>query len=267
MRVTAVLIVVAILAAGVALFARDNPLVTRAQGYAETVATNAAATYVTLRTLNAFLSTAQEVEVGGSLFVSGNVQPLKVLEPIDDTVERVAGAIFVVMAATGLLAVALGPVGVGGWVLVALACAIALIERGVGRSPGVSRPLLIYGGFLALALPLAFVLAATVADAMTDAVWLRHQAIIAEITRGIAEVAETGTGEEEGGWIVTLIEPLGSIGEYRDFATGVYGRADELVASFVMILAVFLFKIFVLPLLVLGGFFVAARHLARRATP
>ena len=73
---------------------RDNPVVSAAQGYAADVATTAAASYVTLRTLNAFLSTAQEIEVGLSFIASGSARPLKVLEPIDDTVERIAGLVF-----------------------------------------------------------------------------------------------------------------------------------------------------------------------------
>lgn len=49
---------------------RDNPLVAAGRDYAQGVATTAAASYVTLRTLNAFLSTAQEIEVGLSFIAS-----------------------------------------------------------------------------------------------------------------------------------------------------------------------------------------------------
>ena len=55
-----------IVVAAIAMVFRDNPLNAAAQRYAQSVATTSAATYVTLRTLNAFLSTAQEVEVGFS---------------------------------------------------------------------------------------------------------------------------------------------------------------------------------------------------------
>ena len=64
--------------------AADDPLTHSAQGYAADIATKAAATYVVLRTLNAVLSTAQEVEVGVSFIASGSAQPLKVLEPLDE---------------------------------------------------------------------------------------------------------------------------------------------------------------------------------------
>ncbi|WOI55521.1 hypothetical protein [Palleronia sp. LCG004] len=259
---TMVILCLGLASAAIAVVARDAPLVGRAQAYAETVATSSAATYVTLRTLNAFLSTAQEIEVGGSLFVSGNVQPLKVLEPIDDTVERVAGAIFAIMAATGIVAVALGPLGTGGWMLLALGCGVAVAELSLGRRAALSRPLLGYGAFLAVALPLAFVIAAGVADALTDAVWVRHQAIIADITRGIAEPAGLDDARGEG-WIATMGDSLGSIADYRTFAVGIYNRADDLVASFVMILAVFVFKLFVLPIVVLAAFVLAWRQAAQ----
>lgn len=252
-----VLIVVAALAVALAVWGRDNPLFSRAQGYAETIATTSAATYVTLRTLNAFLSTAQEVEVGGSLFVSGTAQPLKVLEPIDDTVERIAGAVFVVMVTTGVLAVALGPVGGVGLAMLALGCLAAVVTRGA-----MARSLAGYGLFLAVALPVSFVLSALVADLMTQAVWAENQLIIADITRGVADVADAeATGDT--GWLETLTASMTSLADYRAFAIGIYENADRLVASFVMIVAVFVFKIFVLPALLLGGFFVTLRSMLR----
>ncbi|MBJ3762375.1 hypothetical protein ILP92_06420 [Maribius pontilimi] len=263
------LLVLALAASALAWGWRDNPLVHRAQGYAQSVATTSAATYVTLRTLNAFLSTAQEIEVGGSLFVSGTVQPLKVLEPIDDTVERIAGGIFVVMITTGVLAVALGPVGGVGLGMVALALGVAglgALVRGRPVLAGLTRGLAIYGIVLALALPLVFVVADLVADRMTDAVWLENQRIITEITRGVADVAEAETATDAG-WIEALTTPMTSIAEYRAFAASIYANADQLVGSFVMILAVFVFKILVLPILLLGGVFIAARALVRQAGP
>lgn len=76
----------------ITVFPRANPLTSAAVAQARAVATASAGTYVGLRTLNALLSSAQEVEVGGSLIVQGTVKPLKALEPVDDTVERIAAA-------------------------------------------------------------------------------------------------------------------------------------------------------------------------------
>lgn len=72
-------------------------------------ATTSAATYVTLRTLNAVLSTVQEAAFTGSVVVAeATVQPLKALEPIDDTVERISDVVFAIMLAAGVLSVAMG---------------------------------------------------------------------------------------------------------------------------------------------------------------
>jgi hypothetical protein len=241
---------------------RDNPMTRGAQDYAESIAATSAATYVTLRTLNALLSTAQEVEVGGSFFVSGNAQPFKWLEPIDDTVERVAGVIFAIMIATGVLAVALGPLGAAGYSMIAVALLVWLLGRLFDSRPlaaALGRWLAWYGAFLALAVPLAFVVAAAVADRLTDAAWDRHSATVAEITADIeneAPVDGSGPAGAVGG-------SLRKIEQYQELATNVWSRADELIQGLVGLLAVYIFKLFVLPLMILGAFFVVARSLAR----
>lgn len=231
-----------------------NPLTRAAQAHAETVAAISAATYVSLRALNAFLSTAQEIEVGGSLVVSGSAQPFKGLEPIDDTVERIAGLVFALMAVSGVLAVAMGPVGGIGWAMVTLAALVWLVPR--AQVPGLralARRMLSYGLFLGLALPLAFVLAAVFADAMTERTYERHKAAVAELTAEIAPedvTAETSTWQD--------------MERYRRMAGTVYSQADRLISGYLAILAVFVFRIFVFPLVLLGLFFVITRHFAQK---
>jgi hypothetical protein len=241
-----------VLSLGLALFYRQNPVTMAAQAYAEEVATASAATYVSLRVLNAFLSTAQEIELGGSLGVSANARPLKILEPIDDTIERIAGLIFGVMVATGVLAVAMGPVSAVGSALVALAAAVWLVQLRGGGMDGLARKMVSYGVFLGLALPVAFVLTAQVANRMTDAVYDRHTEVIAHITDS---VGANDLAADEGIWR--------EVDRYRTLATSIYAEADTLIQSYIAILAVYAFRIFVLPLLILGGFFVLARHFAR----
>lgn len=109
--------------------------------------------------MNAFLSTAQEVEIGGSLGVSANIQPLKTLEPIDDTIERITSLIFTTMVFTGLLAVALGPVSAVGAALIFGALALWIADRLIGQRDLIvvmARQLSWYGAFLAIILPGAF---------------------------------------------------------------------------------------------------------------
>lgn len=240
----ALLCVAALAAAGL----RDNPLVAAAQGYARGVATTAAASYVTLRTLNAFLSTAQEIEVGLSFIASGSARPLKVLEPIDDTVERIAGLVFGVMVVTGVIAVALGPVSAIGLALLATALALWAIS-GRGHT-GLPRRLAWYGGFLGLALPLALVASEPLALTLTEGTYQRNIALVEEITARVGGSA--ALGEEEPG-----------LSEYRQLANNLWSRADDLIGALLAVLGVQVFRIFILPLMLIGGLFVVARHYAR----
>lgn len=239
-----------------ALFHTANPLTRAARDYAGTVAASSAAIYVTLRSLNAVLSVAQEIEVGGSLVVSGTVQPLKVLEPIDDTIERIAGLVFFVMVATGVLAVALGPVGGVGWAMVALACVLAALP-GRWQRPVLGRRLGVYGAVLGLAVPLAFVLTGAMADRMTHTVWLENKAVIDEIT---GHVQPDAAIPEDSGWFSLIPDDLA---HYQVVAGRLVTRADDLIASYIAVLSVFVFKLLVLPALLLGGLYLGLSALVR----
>ena len=193
--------------------------------------------------------------MGGSFFVQGSARPLKALEPIDDTIERIAGFVFVVMIATGVITVAMGPVSAVGFGMIALAAVLTLFQR---RYPGLITPtarrFISYGAFLALALPLSFVVAALVADALTAEVWATHSAQIAKITAGL----EAAPGSDDAGiWAV-----LRDADRYREVAARIWSQADSLIGSYVSILAVYVFKVFLLPGLILGAFLILARWAA-----
>ncbi len=229
--------------------AADDPLTRTAQTYAADIATKAAGTYVTLRALNAVLSTAQEVEVGMSFIASGTAQPLKILEPVDDTIERIAGLVFGVMVATGVLAVALGPVSAVGLTLLALGLVIAAVSP----RRGMYRRLAWYGMFMGLALPLGLALAAPLAGMLTEATYQRNLAVVTEITQTVG-----------GGNIMSAEEPVElGLNDYRKIATNVWQRADELIGGLVAMFGVYVFRIFILPMLLIGGLFFAVRSFAR----
>lgn len=234
-----------------------------AQEYARDVAVASGGVYLTLRSLNAFLSTAQEVQVsGGAIFVNGSLQPLKVLEPVDDTVERIASLVFQVMVITGVLAVALGPASAVGFAMLAMAAMIALglrQDRGPGRAAMLARRLGWYGAFLGLALPCSFLIAAMVADHMTQDVVAQHRAILDEITEQVAPELDSPGGGGALDWMRGISDDAQ---RYTALAGNIYGRADDLIASLVAITSVMIFKLLILPLLILGGFFVSARFFA-----
>lgn len=249
MNRTLLLLIGAALCVALSLFvARSDgdPLTGGAQAYAADIATKSAATYVTLRTLNAVLSTAQEIEVGLTFIASGTAQPLKVLEPVDDTVERIAALVFGVMVATGVLAVALGPVSALGLALLAVALAIATFFP----QRRMSRPLGWYGLFFGLALPVSLVLAAPLSEALTQTTYARNLAVVNEITQQVS-------GGQE-----VVAQDLG-LNDYRKIAANVWNRADELIGAMVALVGVYVFRIFILPLMLVGGLFFAARSFAR----
>lgn len=191
----------------------------------------------------------------GGVIVSGSAQPLKVLEPIDDTVERIAGVVFFMMVATGVIGLAMGPVTAIGFGLLGMAALLSLTARD-GRGGTLVRPLGIHGCILAIAVPFSFLVASLLADWMTASVWAEHDAILAEISATVApEVKARGLD----GWR----DLLENAKRYGKLATGIYDRADELVASFVAILAVLLIKVLVLPLVILGAFVLLARNLSK----
>lgn len=251
-----ILLVVVAASLAAAIWHRQNPLVERSAAYAQNIATASAATYITLRSLNAVLSTAQEVEVGGSLVVSGTAQPLKVLEPIDDTIERIASVVFALMIATGILSLSVGPLGAVGGGMIAIAGTIWMVDVVIGRrdvTAALSRRLIWYGLFFLLALPLSFVLADLLSGHLTGQVLADHQAIVKQIT---ASVGATGPGEDTGF--------LQTADRYRELAGNIWDRADELIGSYIAILSVFIFRIFLLPALIVGGFLVLTRFFAHR---
>ncbi len=250
------LMAVAALSFWVAAGGRTVPLTDRAADYARNISVNASATYVTLRTLNAFLSSAQEIEVGVSLIGQGSAQPLKVLEPIDDTVERIAAAVFAVMLASGVLAVSMGPLGAIGFALLggaALVWAAALATDRMGALGGLPRQMAVYGGFFGIGVPLAFLLSALLADRLTEQSWAEHSRIVREITASVAD----GTLKEDGG----LRAMMERFDQYQHLAANITSRADELIGSLISLLSVFIFKVLVLPVLLIGGLLVVARSL------
>lgn len=254
--VAALLLLLAAASFWAAAHHRELPQTTRAADYARDISVTASATYVTLRTLNAFLSSAQELEVGVSLFASGSAQPLKVLEPIDDTVERIAAVVFGVMVASGVLAVTMGPLGAVGFALLGLAALLwagAVAAGRVNPLGGAPRQLAVYGGFLGLGIPVAFLLSALVADRLTVETWAAHSRVIAEIT---ATVEEEGVDVTDAGGVRGMMD---RVEQYQTLASNLTSRADELVGSLISLLSVYIFKVLVLPVMLIGGLFVIAR--------
>ena len=79
---------------------------------------------------------------------------------------------------------------------------------------------------------------------------------------GIPTLKSVSTGQE--GWFAAMAGLAGDAERYQTLMGEVFARADDLIGSYIAILSVFVFRIVILPLLVLGAFFVLARGLAQR---
>ena len=145
-----------------------NPAVRWAESSVQQIAASMTGVYVSLRVINAALSAAQEIEVGASVGAQANVQPLKVLEPVDDTVERVADVVFAVAVGAAVATVGLNPVAVlGAFVLGGglLVMAAGLVWPNLpGGIAGLARRAVRLGGAVALVLPLVVVLGLELGD-------------------------------------------------------------------------------------------------------
>ena len=249
-------VVLAVLCLGLAVTPERNPMIRQAEAYQGEIAVAAGATYVSLRAINAFLSAAQEVQVGGSLVVEGSVQPLKWLEPVDDTVERVSAAIFAVAVLTGVLKISLAPVASVGFALLAL----ALLTRGgceaaTGwhRAPGALRRLGgVCGGLgfaFAIGLPLAFVGGVWGGDMLTADAAREANATLSMIAGEARKLVALDDQSWRESWEA-----------YRGAARFFWDHADDLLTASLSLVGVFLLRMVVLPMVLLLALWAAARR-------
>lgn len=241
---------------------RLNPALGAAERVNAQVAVASAATYVSLRAINAALSTAQEVEVGATIVASGNLQPLKWLEPVDDTVERVANVIFAVAVVSGVLALSFAPVAAIGFALLAVAllgrCGCEARADGWSGAPMPLRLLLSgCGGFgllLAVALPGGFALGAALGAWLTQDVWSEAEAVLTSVAdQARTLIGEPGAGGDERSWREALAAYFGAAGLF-------WNEADALLSASLQMAGVFLLRMIVLPTVLL----LVAVQLARR---
>ncbi|MEL7114655.1 MAG: hypothetical protein AAGP08_03550 [Pseudomonadota bacterium] len=246
-----------------------NPLVSASEDTAEEIAVSTAAVYVSLRAINAALSTAQEVEIGVSVGVGGGFQPLKVLEPVDDTVERVSEAVFIIASLAAIALVGLGPVVGLGFLALGIGVIAAVI---CATSPSLApwhsfcTRLARIGFVLALVFPLAFSAGVWFGERATQNQWDAAIIVLNEVAQEAQflirrdtddDPAPTATGT--GGGIVGFIRGLGdSVTEtteaakrYRDAAGVFFSKADALLSASLTIVGIFILRMILLPALLL----------------
>lgn len=266
-----------------------NPVVSVAEGTAQDIAKASIGVYISLRAINAALSTAQEIEVGASVVGQASLQPLKVLEPVDDTVERVADVVFLVAAGAALAGVGLAPVVSVG--LVVLGAGL-LGRLGLYRIPsfaGTLNPLcdkgITLGLAVGLAIPLMFVLGvwvgerATAAQMNTAVAELNVIAQQAKILIG-ADATETEEISEAEGEALGVLDWLSDqFAGARDGVSGVFEQssryleaaqvfvdeADIILGASLTIIGIFALRMLILPIILFLGAMALLRTIPRRA--
>ncbi|AHM02832.1 hypothetical protein roselon_00387 [Roseibacterium elongatum DSM 19469] len=254
-----------------------NPAIHPAEAAAEEIALSTATVYISLRAINAALSVAQDIELGASLGAQASLQPLKVLEPVDDTVERVASVVFTVAAGAALASVGLAPVASIGLILLGL----GLLAR-VGRLlfPERADGLLPYGrqaervgATLGLILPLVFALGVNLGEVVTQPQWQTAMADLRSMTEeaniligaGASDVPDAadagnpgaGVFQRLGDWVDGMGDGVGAAFEssqrYLAAAQVFLDEADDLFRASLTIIGIFALRMVVLPALLLWG--------------
>ena len=266
-----------------------EPVSAPARETARDAAVASLAVYVALRSVNAALSFAQEIEVGGSVGLSANAQPLKFLEPIDDTVERVAAAVFSVALLSGVMAIGVGPVSSLGFLLLAAGLGIRAIRGPLQRRAGaLAGPVCragdasnLTGVLLAVLLPLSLALGGMLGETLTRASWDSAMAQVTEVSdfsqallgapEELADPGDEARSESVLDWLQGSLSAAGQgvssavaqTDAYLEAAGFYVNHADDLLEASLTLIAIFLLRTLVLPLALVAVMIALLRQVAR----
>ena len=280
MRRTGLIALSGVVALGIGLWELSgrgtfNPALPPASAAAEEVAAATATVYVSLRVINAALSTAQEIEVGASVGAQASVQPFKVLEPVDDTVERVANVVFAVAAGAALATVGFAPVAALGLCLFGLGCLLRVADDLLPAIDGM-RAAAAYamrlGAVLGVILPLGFAGGVALGEHITASQWNEAMADLESVRReasilvgsggdaGAEDLLEAQDEDAASSWWSPfqsagegVSETFGAVGRYRQAAVVLMSEADTLFRATLTIIGIFALRTLVLPALLLWG--------------
>ena len=177
-------------------FVKNNIFVDTAQKYTAEIAKDSAAVYVSLRLLNAALSFAQEIEVTGSVVIaSGTIKPFKVIEPLDDTVEKLSKAIFYIGAFAATATVIIEFFGHYSFLLVGVASGVLyimdrlkLIENNSVISIFLKN--INSSASIILLVVVSFVVSSLIADKMYAAKWKNYNKVLEDVSSELTELVE-----------------------------------------------------------------------------
>nr|CAD6601855.1 hypothetical protein RKHAN_00979 [Rhizobium sp. Khangiran2] len=160
-----------------------NPLAETAAGFSREVTLGSGALYGTLRVANSLMSVAKDADVTGGVGVASvTASPGQLLQPVTNTIDRMADLLFYLAIASGILSLVLAPVAkVASAVLALGAGAIAILLFKARSVPPAldrfSRSAAAIGLLGAVLLPASYSLAFHAGNAITEEAWSEASAI------------------------------------------------------------------------------------------
>lgn len=154
-----------------------NPLSETATRFAREVTIGTGALYGTLRVANSVMSVAKDADISGGVgLASVTASPGQLLQPVTNTIDRMADLLFYLAIASGILSVVLAPVAkVTAACLAVLAILQALFVLTARRAPPfaerLSRSALVLCLIGTVALPASYAIAFHAGEAITDEAW------------------------------------------------------------------------------------------------
>ncbi|MGI9250036.1 MAG: hypothetical protein ACR2PR_02410 [Pseudohongiellaceae bacterium] len=264
-----------------------NLLVPMAEEETERLVGAMIATYGSLRLINAALSAAEEVEVEGGFIITGSIHPMKFMEPVDDTVERVSDTIFLLVVGVVMVTVGLGPVAALGAFALGLGLLGYALQAALNRLPlwynkwlfPLQKKLLYMGIVLAIVLPLVLAGATTVSELLTQGAHEEATATLKDIA-GISDPGNPPSGEcpwynpfceeqeeneNEGcAWYDLLCTDQEEAESNDNGVIDVFWtRADDLLGATLALIGIFLLRAVILPVLFFWLALMLLKHIAR----
>ncbi|MEM1362009.1 MAG: hypothetical protein AAGF94_09875 [Pseudomonadota bacterium] len=249
-----------------------------AERYNEEVLSSAVRVYAILRGINAALSLAKETEIGVQLVGSVTTQPAMVLDPIDETVARVSDVVFLLAAASGILKLAFVPMAQLGAGLAALGFLMLYAVRlgAVSIVLALGRSFVLFGLLLALALPVGYGLGGRLGVFWTETPLAEAQAMLdgsaEEISNAVGEAQALATQHRASNQGVDDAADASLWGRVWDNARmagdaassavrdavpdmdDVQKRGSEILESSLTLVAIYAFRLLVLPFVLLWIF-------------
>lgn len=241
------------------------PFVQSAQDYNRRVAASALGAYAVLRTINAAISTAKEVEVSVPLVGGIGGKPGMALDPVDETVARISDGLFLVMSLTAILALTFAPVAKVGAALAAagflgLWCA-ATVPRLCAVAPA-ARAAATAGTMLAIVLPAAFAGGGWLGEVATERTLEQARTTLDSAGGNAVPQADEGRGWWPFG---ENSAPAADSETSRSWLDDYQERAVKILESSLTILAVYALRLVVLPAMILALVFAVLRGALRSA--